>query len=486
MTTPGLTRRRMSGGGVWLFQVGASSPMAVLAGGIVATYATTDVVATPLTFPLLGALLGLLAVGYVAMSRTAPHAAPAYALLAQSFGPVAGLAGGALALVFYSAIQMSLYGLIGVTIAALVGGGWVLWAAVVWLVVAVCGLLHVSLSAFVVGSVLCVELAVITLFDIAGFAHPAGGSISMAPVAFTGLWAPGIGGALALGIAAFIGFDTAPAYSEEVRTNRSISRSTLAAVLFMAVFYGASAWALAVAVGPEQVAQTARDPDAGLPFALFDQWYGGGLSLLATLLLITSVTVAMLSFHNTIARYLFAMAREGVLPAWLARTGTSGRAQGAPTGGSIVQSASALLVVGVLALAGADPIKVVFTWLSAAGAAGILVMLVLISAGSIRFFRRGGGTNEGLIITTVLPSLGVIAGTGVLVIMLLNLDSLLGLPPGSPQQLIIPAVVVVTVLVGVVWGGWLRTRGSQLLDDIGRGRPDPLRVLDQRLQDLDV
>src|SRR5918911_1408150 len=104
----------MSGGGVWLFQVGASSPMAVLAGGIVATYATTAVVATPLTFPLLGAL----------------------------------------------------YGLIGATISGLIGGSWILWAAVVWLVVAVCGLLHVSLSAFVVGSVLCVELGVITLFDI--------------------------------------------------------------------------------------------------------------------------------------------------------------------------------------------------------------------------------------------------------------------------------------------------------------------------------
>ncbi|WP_345142822.1 APC family permease [Dactylosporangium darangshiense] len=460
--------------------------MAVLAGGIVATYASTAVVATPLTFPLLGALLGLLAVGYVAMSRAVPNAAPAYALLAHSFGPVTGLAGGALALVFYSAIQMSLYGLIGFTVATLLGGSWVLWAAVVWLAVAVCGLLHVSMSAFVVGAVLFVELAVITLFDIAGFAHPAGGVISVTPVTFTGLWSPGIGGAFALGIAAFIGFDTAPAYSEEVRTSRSIGRATLAALLFMSLFYCTSAWALAIAVGPDQVAATAGDPSAGLPFALFDRWYGSGLSLLATLLLITSVTVAMLSFHNTIARYLFSMAREGVLPGWLARTGTSGRAQGAPTGGSIVQSASALMVVGVFVLAGADPMRVVFTWLSAAGAAGILVMLVLISAGAIRFYRRGGGTSEGLLVTTVLPALGVVAGAGVLVIMVLHLDSLLQIPPDSPRQLIIPAAVVGTLVVGVIWGSVLKARGARVLNDVGKGRPDPLRVLDQRLQDLDV
>ncbi|GAA2576394.1 APC family permease [Dactylosporangium fulvum] len=486
MTTHGLTRRRMSGGGVWLFQVGASSPMAVLAGGIVATYATTGVVATPLTFPLLGTLLGLLAVGYVAMSRAVPHAAPAYALLAHGFGPVTGMVGGALALVFYSAIQMSLYGLVGVTIADLVGGSWVLWSGAVWLVVAVCGLLHVSLSAFVVGSVLCVELAVIALFDIAGFTHPAGGAISTAPVSIDGLWSAGIGGAFTLGIAAFIGFDTAPAYSEEVRTSRSISRSTLAAVLFMALFYGVSAWSLAVAVGADQVAPTAADPDAGLPFSLLDQWYGNGLSLLATLLLVTSVVVAMLSFHNTIARYLFAMAREGVLPGWLARTGASGRAQGAPTGGSIVQSVSALLVVGAFTLVGADPLKVIFTWFSAAGAVGILVMLVLISAAAIRYFRRGGGSNESLAITTVLPTLGVIAGAGVLAIMVLHLSSLLRIADDSPLQAIIPAVVVATIVVGVIWGMLLRARRARVLPEIGRGRPDPLRVLDQRLQDLDV
>jgi amino acid transporter len=476
----------MSGGGVWLFQVGASSPMAVLAGGIVATYAATGMTATPLTFPLLGAMLGLLAVGYVAMSRTVPHAAPAYALLAHAFGPVAGLAGGALALVFYSAIQMSLYGLIGVTIAGLLGGGWLLWAAVVWLIVAVCGLLHVSLSAFVVGTVLCVELAVITLFDIASFAHPFGGSITTAPINFAGLWAPGIGGALALGIAAFIGFDTAPAYSEEVRTSRSIGRSTLAAVLFMALFYGISAWALAVAVGDHQIAATAANPDSGLPFSLFDQWYGSGLSLLATLLLVTSVTVAMLSFHNTIARYLFGMAREGVLPAWLARTGTGGRAQGAPTGGSIVQSISALVVVGVFAAAGADPIGVIFTWLSAAGAVGILVMLVLISAGAIRFYRRGGGSTEGLFVTTVLPSLGVIGGLVVLAVMVLHLSSLLQIAGDSPLQAVIPVAVVVTLIAGVVWGYTLRAGRAPVLAEIGKGRPDPLRVLDQRLEDLDV
>lgn len=482
----GLTRRQMSGGGVWLFQVGASSPMAVLAGGIVATYATTGVIATPLTFPLLGVALALLAVGYVSMARNVPHAAPAYALLAHGFGPTAGIVGGALALVFYSCIQMSLYGLIGATLAGMLGGSWVVWAAVLWLAVAVCGLLHVSLSAFVVGAVLSVEIAVIGLFDVAAFTHPAAGAVSFVPVDVTGLWAPGIGGALALGIAAFIGFDTAPAYSEEVRNSRSIGRATIAALLFMPLFYGLTAWALAVVVGADRVAAVAADPEAGLPFTVLDQWYGGGLSLLAGMLLITSVFVAMLSFHNVLARYIFGMAREGVLPSRLSRTGSSSQAEGAPTGGSILQSASAFLVVGVFALTGADPIAVLFTWLSAAGAVGILLMLILISAGSIAFYRRGGGSSEGVMVTVVLPSLGVVAGAGILVIVVGNLSSLLGMAGDSPLQAVIPAGVLATVLGGICWAVLLRTRRGRVLAKVGKGRPEPLRVLDQRLGRIDV
>jgi amino acid transporter len=486
VTSYGLTRRQMSGGGVWLFQVGASSPMAVLAGGVVATYATTGMVATPLTFPLLGAALALLAVGYVSMARNVPHTAPAYALLAHAFGPTAGMVGGALALVCYSCIQMSLYGLVGATLAGLIGGSWVMWAAALWLAVAVCGLLRVAMSAFVVGSVLCIELAVIAAFDLAAFSHPAGGSISVAPVTLAGLWAPGIGGALALGIAAFVGFDTAPAYSEEVRTSRSIGRATIAAMLFLPLFYGLSAWALAVTVGADNIAGVAADPNAGLPFSVFDDWYGSGMSLLATMLLVTSVFVAMLSFHNVLARYVFGMAREGVLPARFARTGSTVQGEGAPTGGSALQSASALVVVGLFVLLGADPIKVLFTWLSAAGAVGILLMLVLISAGSIRYYRRGGGTNEGLMVTTVLPSLGVIAGTGILLVMVGNLSSLLGIAGNSPLQAIIPVAVLATVLAGVIWAALLRTRRAPVLAEVGKGRPEPLRVLDQRLKDVDV
>jgi amino acid transporter len=61
---------------------------------------------------------------------------------------------------------------------------------------------------------------------------------------------------------------------------------------------------------------------AGLPFNILDRYYySDGLGLLASLLLVTSVFIAMLSFHNTIGRYTFAMARERVLFAVFANVG---------------------------------------------------------------------------------------------------------------------------------------------------------------------
>ena len=167
---------------MWFFAVGASSPMTVLAGGVIATYAGTGVVGVPLSFVVLVAALGLLTVGYVAMSRHVGQAATFYALLVHGLGRAWGVAGAAVALVAYNAIQISLYGLFGVTVAGVLGGPWWLWAVLVWLAVGVLGVRHVQINAGVLAGVLVAEVAVIALFDVGAFTHPAGGSISLAPL----------------------------------------------------------------------------------------------------------------------------------------------------------------------------------------------------------------------------------------------------------------------------------------------------------------
>src|SRR5262249_57349904 len=108
--------------------------------------------------------------------------------------------------------------------------------------------------------------------------------------------------------------------------------------------------------------------------AILGQVFGAGAADLATLLLVTSVLAAMTAFHSTAARYVFALAREQVLPVRLARV-SGGIRGGAPLGGSVVQSLVAAVVVAAVAVAGADPVKSMFVWLSTIAPVCILLLL---------------------------------------------------------------------------------------------------------------
>ena len=74
-------------------------------------------------------------VGYVAMARHVPHAATFYAFFARGLGRVWGVSASFVALLSYNCIQIGLYGLIGATLSAQLGGAWWIWALAVWAVI---------------------------------------------------------------------------------------------------------------------------------------------------------------------------------------------------------------------------------------------------------------------------------------------------------------------------------------------------------------
>jgi amino acid transporter len=481
----GLARNTLSGGGLWLFLVAASSPMTVLAGGIVATYAATGVVGVPASFPLLGVALGLLLVGFLAACRRVPHAAPSYAVLTHGLGRPLGLVGAAVALISYNAIEISLFGLFGATATTLLGGVWWEWAAGAWLIAAVLGVLQVAVNTRVLVTVVVLELLVVGLFDLAAFTHPAGGHISLAPLTPSALWTPGVGGVFALGVAAFIGVETGPVFAEETPLRRTVARATLTGLACLAVCYTLTGWAMATVTGPDNVVDRARDPQSGLPFVVLDEVYGPGLGLLATLLLLTSVFAAMLTFHLVVARYLFALGWEHVLPAWLGRT-SGGVRGGTPIGGSLTQTVVAGLVVAAFTTVGADPVKGLFTWLSTLAAVGVVALLTGTALAALFVLNRNGGSRDPLWVRIAAPVVAVPVGITVLTVTLENLGPLLGAQPGSRLPLLVPAILVVGGVIGLVWAVVLRVRRPHVYARIGRGRPHPLAMPEPRLADLDV
>ena len=467
-----LAQGKLGVAGLWVMAVVASSPLTVLAGGIPTMYATTGVVGTPLAFVIVAGVLWVLGAAYTGAAGHVRHAAPLYAVLARGFSPTAGIAGGAVALVGYLAIGTSLYGLLGATMAGLLGGPWWAWAGAAWCVVSGLGLLGGLASARVLGGLLAFELLLIVCYVLAALAQRPG-PMSLGSFAPSALVVPGMAGAVAFAMAASVGVETVPAYAEEVRGGAAaVRRAMLAAIVFTGPFYALCAWAMAQQAGPGNLAQIGTDAAHG-PLGTLERVFGPGVGLLATMLLMTSVVAAMSSFHAAGSRYVFAMAREGILPGGLARVSRRGDG-GTPMAASLLQSALAGAVIACFAVRAADPIVDMFTWLSTIGAVAILTLLVVAAGAAYRFFATGQGTNDSVWARRVAPAAGCVLGGLLMVMMLSNLASLLGLPPGSRRWWAIPLMVAATAAAGVVWAGLVRLAAPQAYAAAGRVVADPV------------
>jgi hypothetical protein len=114
-----------------------------------------------------------------------------------------------------------------------------------------------------------------------------------------------------------------------------------------------------------------------------------------------------------------------------------------------------------------------------------MVLMVWTSLAALRFYRLGGGTNEGAWTRVGAPIMAVAAITAVLAVTVANLHSLLGTEPGSPIVFVLPGMVLAAVLAGLVWGRAMRRRPA-IFDRIGRGEPEPLAELEHHLTAVDV
>ncbi|MBM2623432.1 APC family permease [Actinoplanes sp. LDG1-06] len=464
----------------------ASSPQTVLVGGIPTTYQRTGVAGVPLSFVLVMMVVGLLVVACVAVGGHVRHGAPFYAQLAHGLSPLAGLVAAGVAFVGYNALQISLYPLLGVTVVGLTGvGTWWSWALVAWLLVLLLGRYPGAVGAKVLGVLLALELAVIVLFILAGFTHPAAGGVSTAVFGPSQLLVAGAAASvIVFAVAAFAGLESVLAYAEEATSYRAVAWAAGAAVVVCGLLYTLASWAYGVWLGLDNLS-SAAGKDGSQPLVLLGSVFGVGVIDLATALLVTSVLAAMGSFHATVARYVFALSREQVLPAsWGSRS--RGAKGGAPVGGSWAQAITAAVVLVGFLLAGADPMAVVFPWLSTIGAFCILLLLTAANWSAFQFFDRGLGRAESVWVRRVFPFAGGILGVLAVVFMASSLGALLGTRPGSGRPWLVAAPIVVAVLAAWAFGSWLRQARPEIYAGVGRGVPDPATVLDDDLEDIEV
>jgi amino acid transporter len=474
----GLDRGTLSGRGLFLFSVSASAPMTTLVGGIVAAFAGTGVIGVPSAFALLTCALSLFSTGYVSMARYLPHAGPLYAHIARGLGPVRGVGAAAVAVLSYAAIHCCLYGLLGATTAQMLGGAWWSWALAAWAVVALLGVLHVSVNATVLAALLVAEIAVVLAFDAAALTHPAGGHLDVRPLWPPSLFGDGVGGVLALSVACFVGYECTLAFAEEARSHQAVARASFGSLAFLGALYTLSAWAVTAATGLDKVSTVTTD----LIFTVFGARFGVLAVMAASLLLLTSMTAAMISFHQTVARYVYVLTRERLLPA---RFGRIRRGSGVPVGGSLVHSGLSLSVIGVWVLLRLDPM-VLFLQFAALAAVGIMTLMAVCCLATLGFYRKGGGGNENAWTRIGAPLLGAAAIGVVVVVTVTNLNSLTGAKPGTAGVWLLPAIVAAVGVAGLAWGALVRLRHRTIADRLGRGETEPLAELEHHLASVDI
>lgn len=467
---PTLTRRNIGALQIFFFTVAASAPLTVLAGGVTTTYAITGNPSVALVFLVLAAVLGLFVVGYAAMSRYVQNAGGFYSYLANGLGRPWGVAGASVALVAYNSIQIGLYGLFGVTAADLGSRFlgleivWWVWSLGALAVIALLGLLNVRVNAQILAVLLIVEIVAVLAYNVVAVAHPAESSSLTAAFDPSELSRSDVGAVIALNIAAFVGFESGAAYSEEARDpRRTVARGTFAALAFTGLFYALSAWAMTVNVGADNLQAAAGEAGPGLVFGPLQQYVGTTSADIVNVLFLTSVLAAMLSFHNLVARYLYALGRERVLPAAVDHINR----QQAPAAGSIMQTAIALVVLVLFVAADQDPLLDLFTLLSGTSAVAVVLLMAGTAAAIVGYFRRDPGDTSPWQ-RLVAPGLATLALTAILALLIINFDTLLGTEPDSPLRWLLPGLVLVASFLGYGWALILRRNRPDVYQGVGR------------------
>ncbi|WJV49792.1 APC family permease [Streptomyces flavofungini] len=470
---------RLGTAGLLLSVLAATGPLMVVAGVMPTTYGVMGVVGQPLLFLILGVVLALFSFGYAEMSRHVHNAGAFYAYISRGLGGTAGAAASAVALVAYSVLQVGLFGLLGFEVAGLlekyaeVTVGWWIPALVAVAIVGALGWLKIDLNARVLGVLLLVEVALVVIFDIAAVADPAKEGLSLHAFNPDTLTGAGVATSLCFCIAAFTGFEQAPVYAEETsRPQVVVARVMFFAVGFVAVFFALSSWALTVAAGPSGIVPAAQQQSAGLLFGLTEPRLGTTFTDVLHVLFVTGIFAAVLSFHNVVARYAFAMGREGLLPAAFGRTNS---ASGAPGTGSLLQTAISVSVVIAFALtddapAGdpTAPVLRLFTWGGNVGALGVLLLMATASVAVIVFFVRRGAAGPQIwrITASALAAVALLVIAGYTV---KDFDVLVGAGPDSSLSWVLPGIIGLTAVVGIAYGAYLKKARPAAHARIGLG-----------------
>jgi amino acid transporter len=272
-------------------------------------------------------LLGLVgmfftALSYAAMSRAFPLAGSVYTYAQRGLHEIAGFFSGWLILLDYILVPSLLYLFSAVALRPVLPGV----PAWVWLVIfisfnAAVNLVGIQFTARVNRYILIMQLLVLALFVIFGLVALYGGAgagrLTLKPIYDAHVFSfATVAGATSIAVLSFLGFDGISTLSEENSAGKdAVGRATVLSLLLVGVLFMTQTW-------------IATDLSAGMHFGspetafyeIAERAGGPSLRLVTIIAVVIATAIAnAMAAQAAVSRILFAMARDGKLPAILAK-----------------------------------------------------------------------------------------------------------------------------------------------------------------------
>jgi cation diffusion facilitator CzcD-associated flavoprotein CzcO/amino acid transporter len=459
-------RRQLSTSGIVFLVIAAAAPLTAMVGNLPIAIMRGNGAGLPGAFLLATLTLVCFSYGYAEIAKRVVNTGAFYTYVVLGLGKPLGVAAAFVAVLAYTVLAIALaaaFGFFGHLVASALGADvpWAVCAVVGIAITAFMGYRSIDLSSKLLAVLLVLEMAVIVWFDAAVVLER--GTLALPLTSFDPgtVLGPGFSIGLMFAYTCFIGFEAAALFGEESRDPvKSIPRATLISVFLIGAFYLITTWITIGAVGAAEVRAVAQDRGGEFLLSLIAQYAGPIAGQLAGLLLCTSILASFLALHNAATRYLFALAREKLLPT---RLGEFNSRRYAPSNASAVVSVITLASIGLFLVSGRDPYLVVLPSLIGLATLGVILLQAIASIAIVVFFSKQ--PRRAVFSTLVAPAIGALGLTLAVVLVMLNFSLLTSVDDAlfNRSPLLFPCVAA----SGFLFALWLRRHRKTIYAGIG-------------------
>jgi amino acid transporter len=467
---PGAATGELAHGSLHLWDAIAIS-VSVIAPGMAMLLNVTGVAAvaggsTPLAFLLGGVACLALAFVVIGFTRRMASAGYAYTYASRSLGKEAGFMAGWLyffGFICFVPMTMSAVGFLAADLLGLNPKLWILFFFIGMVLFLVLSVIRIKVTTRVQLVIGILTVAVIVLIDLITTAKGGSHGQALGAFSFNHTNSGGFNGVfygIIFGVTSYIGFETAADFGEETaQPRRYIPIAVIAATVFAIVLYLWTTYSITIGYGVGNGAKMGVDPVALKTTAT--TFVGSWLGTLAEIGGMCAAFIVCVACATAAARTLFAMGREGVLPAAFGRTHPTFKT---PVNAII---AVAVLATGMALLMGyplsasafGQPFSNYYFWATVGTLVVIVVYIMLCLGGIVFFYRTRDSRNWNPLVHVAIPVIGAVVFGAALY------GSIHPAPPLILKWT--PLVAGVWLVIGVLVLLWLRATRPDKVAQIG-------------------